>query len=137
MVLLYVALTKICPCPVEAMLDDVDKSLEIFASMKVLAVARRCTDLTRELLNAAKKSRAQYDARTSEMNSEEVFSGSQSVQLGSLAEFRTHNDQGHFLGDIKDDGLTYEDLYSSLMDTNLLYNILDSEDWNAPPVADS
>lgn len=136
MVLLYVVLTKICPCPVEAMLDDVDKSLEIFASMKMVAVARRCTDLTRELLNAAKKSHEQYNARTSERNSEQVFSGSQSAQSAGLAEFRTHNYQEHCLGDIEDDGLTCEDLFSSLMDTNLLYNILDSEDWNGPPMAD-
>ncbi|RSL72468.1 hypothetical protein CEP53_001114 [Fusarium sp. AF-6] len=121
MALLYVTLINTSPCPVEVILGDIDKSLEIFASMKMVAVARRCTEITREVLNAAKTSHADSFHQALEKHGE----------AGDMAGSNPCNNNGERNGDFEGDGPTYEDLYSSLVDTNLVYNFLNFEDWNA------
>ncbi len=54
MVLLYVLVSDICPIS-ESILQYVEKSLQIYGSMKVLAVARRCAEITKELLAVVKR----------------------------------------------------------------------------------
>ncbi|KAM5361901.1 hypothetical protein ACJZ2D_012846 [Fusarium nematophilum] len=135
MALLYVVLMNICPCPVEAILGDIDKSLEIFSSMKILAVARRYTDITREVLNTAKKAHAESHLQALGKDSQHVL-GPHDTQLGDMVETGPSDDQGGRDRDIGGDGLTYEELYSTLVDTNLVYNFLNFEDWNAWTTAD-
>lgn len=132
MALLYVILINASPYPVEVILGDIDKSLEIFASMKMLAVARRCTEITREVLNAAKTSHAESFHQAFERRGDDALRhethGDQGGDTAGSEPIINH--VGHN-GDFEGDGTTYEELYSSLVDTNLVYDFLDFEDWNA------
>ena len=58
MVLLYVVLSNVCPCEVEEIFDDVNKSLEIFKSMHMLAVSRSCSNIISDLLDTARQAHA-------------------------------------------------------------------------------
>ncbi|KAF4986401.1 hypothetical protein FDECE_15974 [Fusarium decemcellulare] len=132
MVLLYVVLADICSCPVEEVLADIQKSLDIFAAMDVVSVARMCTKITKEVLKAAKKShlnshrerRAPVELGTvpasEDHDQRDVYSGPEATL--------TH-DQG--AGHAEGVGLNYEELYATLADPNLVYNFLSFEDWNA------
>ncbi|OBR05283.1 C6 transcription factor [Colletotrichum higginsianum IMI 349063] len=55
MVLLHVLISNICPFPAQEVMEDIELSLDIFKAMKMLAVARRCADIVRELLSVAAK----------------------------------------------------------------------------------
>ncbi|OCL04280.1 hypothetical protein AOQ84DRAFT_271052, partial [Glonium stellatum] len=56
MILLYVVLSNIQPSLEADMLSDAEKSLDIFKAMNMVAVARRCAEITREVLEIARKS---------------------------------------------------------------------------------
>ncbi|KAJ4177811.1 hypothetical protein NW755_013631 [Fusarium falciforme] len=132
MALLYVILINTSPCPVEVILGDIDKSLEIFASMKMLAVARKCTEITREVLNAAKISHLEPFHQALEKHGEDaLLRGPHGNQAGGGVGPQSFNDHLGGNGDLEGNGPTYEELYSSLVDTNLVYNFLNFEDWNA------
>ncbi|KAL2674341.1 hypothetical protein Neosp_012792 [[Neocosmospora] mangrovei] len=132
MALLYVLLINASPYPVEVILEDIDKSLEIFASMKMLAVARRCTEITREVLNAAKTSHAESFHLAIERRCDDALRHETHGDRGgdTAGSEPITNHVGHN-GDLEGDGTTYEELYTSLVDTNLVYDFLDFEDWNA------
>ncbi|KAI8938281.1 hypothetical protein NX059_005939 [Plenodomus lindquistii] len=130
MSLLYVILINTSPLPIEVILGDIDKSLEIFASMKMLAVARRCTEITREVLNAAKTSHVASFHQALDKHREPV-SSHDSNRASAMGALESSNDHLGRNGDLDGDGPTYEELYSSLVDTNLVYNFLNFEDWNA------
>ncbi|KAJ9139170.1 C6 transcription factor [Pleurostoma richardsiae] len=127
MVLLYVVLSNIYPFSTETILRDVEKSLEIFRSMKMLAVARRCTEIIREALSIAWKlnrDRQQGQAEQAERND--------SGPSYDAAVF------DRLFGLMPDAGGRSEDLalfpdapYASLVDTNLMFNFLNFEDWDA------
>lgn len=132
MALLYVVLINTSPCPVQVMLGDIDKSLEIFASMKVLAVARRCTEIIREVLNVAKKSCAEsYHQASGKPGEDDLLYGSHGNQPCKAAEPGPYCDRVGGNSSPGGDGPTHEELYSNLLDTNLLSHFLNFEDWNA------
>ncbi|KAJ5692637.1 transcriptional regulator family: Fungal Specific TF [Penicillium macrosclerotiorum] len=54
MILLHLVLSNFPGLPDAALLDDVEKSLDIFASMHDILVARRCAEMLREVLNVAR-----------------------------------------------------------------------------------
>lgn len=88
--------------------------------MKALAVARRCFDITEEVLNAVKR------------NNEVASRGRQA--MNSPVDRRPSSDELH--PDTADQGLgtwdfSQEELFASLVDTNLVFNFLNAEDWNA------
>ncbi|KAJ3533533.1 hypothetical protein NM208_g7941 [Fusarium decemcellulare] len=132
MVLLYVVLVDICSCPVEEVLADIQKSLDIFSAMDVVSVARMCTKITNEVLQAAKKSHLNSHQErqapvglvtvpaSEEHDQRDVYSGPEATL--------TH-DQG--AGHAEGVGLNYEELYATLADPNLVYNFLSFEDWSA------
>ncbi|KAL7893282.1 fungal-specific transcription factor domain-containing protein [Trichoderma sp. TUCIM 5745] len=120
MVLLYVILSQSTTQQADDIVRDIEKSLEIFKSMKALAVARRCFDITEEVLNAVKR------------NNEAASRGRQA--MNSPVDGRPSSDDLH--PDTADQGLgtwefSQEELFASLVDTNLVFNFLNAEDWNA------
>jgi hypothetical protein len=54
MILLHVILSNYPGLPDEELLEDVEKSLEIFSSMEDIIVARRCAEMLREVLEVAR-----------------------------------------------------------------------------------
>lgn len=56
MVLLYVVLSNIQPQPEYILLDEVAKGLDLFESMSGIIVARRCGEITRQILHIARRS---------------------------------------------------------------------------------
>ncbi|CAH0033220.1 unnamed protein product [Clonostachys rhizophaga] len=116
--------------PIDVILGDIDKSLEIFASMKMLSVARRCTEITREVLNAAKTSHAASFHQASDKHGQEV-SLCDSNRAGDMDALESVNNHLGRNGDVDGHEPTYEEVYSGLVDTNLVYNLLNFEDWNA------
>lgn len=133
MVLLYVVLTDTCPLPVDVILGDIDKSLELFAAMKALAVARRCTEIIREVLKDAKQAHVDACLRregTPNMGAAVTHPPLASMQLGGLPGLDNELGPDGNLVNIGAEGLSHEELYASLVDANLVYNFLNFEDWN-------
>ncbi|KPM41580.1 hypothetical protein AK830_g4956 [Neonectria ditissima] len=123
MVLLYVVLSNMSPITSESIMEDIEKSLEIFSSMKRLAVARRCTEITKEMLAIARSHRdkGQQPAQNSNMHNDAAL-------LSYLAN-APPLDPGDGPGGELD---LYEgDPFASLVDTNLVFNFLNFEDWAA------
>jgi hypothetical protein len=54
MILLHLVLSNYPGLPDDELLEDVEKSLEIFSSMDDIMVARRCTEMIREVLEVAR-----------------------------------------------------------------------------------
>lgn len=54
MILLHLILSNFPGLPYDELLEDVEKSLEIFASMEDIVVARRCAGMLREALEVAR-----------------------------------------------------------------------------------
>ncbi|KAK7421801.1 hypothetical protein QQX98_002017 [Neonectria punicea] len=120
MVLLYVILSKISPITSENIMQDIEKSLEIFSSMKRLAVARRCTDITNEVLAIARShhERGQQPDQDSSTYNDAAL-------LSYIANAPPVDGPGGELD-------MYEaDPFASLVDTNLVFNFLNFEDWTA------
>ncbi|KAB5545741.1 fungal-specific transcription factor domain-containing protein [Coniochaeta sp. 2T2.1] len=134
MVLLYVVLTNTSPLPVEVILGDIDKSLEIFAAMRVLAVARRCTEIIKEVLSDAKQTHVDASFRgegTPHVGA--LPHQPSSVQFGTLPGLDIGLGPDDGLVGPGVEGLSYEELYTSLVDPNMVYNFLNFEDWNTWP----
>jgi hypothetical protein len=55
MIILYLILLNYTVLPAKVLLEDVEKSLEIFIAMDNINVARRCAELIREVLDVTKK----------------------------------------------------------------------------------
>ena len=130
MVLLYVLLSNIYDFPPNTIFCDIEKSLEILESMKTLAVARRCAEITREALNIAKK----------------LCKDRQRGSVEPLADFDAESPYDaamldQLLGLIPDSGGRLEDgvvgnedpslSLNGLVDTNLMFNFLSFDDWDA------
>lgn len=129
MVLLYVALANISPIPVEKVFDCVGKSLEIFSAMGALAVARRCKEVTAEVLGIAKQLHSQIRERADQ---------------GTCAHPLPYTDHqaswGHLINSASgtvsreegsNDLTDPQELFSNLIDTDLVANFLDFDHWNA------
>jgi len=55
MIILHLILLEFPKVSGEELIDDVEKSLEIFEAMRSVIVARRCAELTREMLGVARR----------------------------------------------------------------------------------
>lgn len=133
MVLLYVVLTNTCPVPIEVIFSDIAKSQEIFSSMKVLAVARRCSDITRELLHTAQNTQAELRARRGDP--EESMSINTSIFPTVLTQLLPSLGAGFGLERGVDENIensgSCENLFTSLVDTDTVYDFLNFGEWNA------
>lgn len=130
MVLLYVILSNICPLPAESIFSSVEKSLEIFTVMKMVAVARRCTEITQDVLNIAKRSHWERQGQPGmAMRPPSVPYPDERTSLDQLANAIPDGLYGGEAGENMD--MFQEESYASLVDTNLVYNLLNFEDWNA------
>jgi hypothetical protein len=119
MVILYVILSNLYPFDVESGLHDVEKTLEIFASMKKLAVARRCHDIVKEVVDTARK--LHYDRSKPRQDDPDLPPPVSANDLVDSA--RGEN--------LDLDMFTNDDLFASLVDGNVVSNFLDFEDWSA------
>ena len=131
MVLLYVLLSDIYPLAPDSIFFDVEKSLEVFQSMKTLAVARRCAEIIREALNIAQK-RYRDRQRSSAEHSTSMEPGSP-YDLGLLDQLLGLIPDS-CSGQLEDGGTGNRDpgpSLNGLVDTNLMFNFLNFEDWDA------
>lgn len=112
MVLLYVVLCDLHPLPNisrEDLLLDVEKSLEIFEAMNQVTVARRCAELTQEVLEIARRASPpprQEDGLPTRKHTP-VASMARSSGLEVESDSVLHD-------------LTREDLFATLVDPNLM-----------------
>lgn len=121
MVLLYVVLTNSSPLSTSKIFDTIGTSLETFAAMKTLAVARRCREVTTEVLGVAKRIHSQRsDHPPQATNLGPSLGICDQSALGSAG-------IGTEIGDLGDS----HDLFANLIDTDLVFNLLNFEDWNA------
>ncbi|KAI6780262.1 putative transcriptional regulatory protein [Emericellopsis cladophorae] len=130
MVLLYVILSNICPLPAEDIFSSVEMSLEIFRVMRMVVVARRCTEITQDVLDIAKQSRC--DGQGQPVVATRPPSVPCAEERTLLNQLSSALPDGSFEGEVggRMDGFQAEP-YAGLVDTNLLYNLLNFEDWNA------
>jgi hypothetical protein len=106
MILLYVVLSNIDTIDHNHAITDVEKSLEIFSSMNMVTVARRCAEIVQEVLDIAKKA-------TQAPEPGEGLQGPQNHPAGET-ELQSESD---LLAEFE---LSKEDLYASLVDSNLM-----------------
>ncbi|VUC30475.1 unnamed protein product [Clonostachys rosea] len=129
MVLLYSIIRNIYPSSGDDLFSDVEKSLEIYNAMKVLAVARRCAEITRDVLDVAKRS---YRRRS---NPPDLSMQTADISSSVVKETfdLSNQQQSSLLGDLDAVDLDPSriDLYTSLLDSNLAFKFLNFEDWNA------
>ncbi|KAK7433615.1 hypothetical protein Landi51_13852 [Colletotrichum acutatum] len=134
MVLLHVLISNICPFPAEEVMENIELSLDIFKAMKMLAVARRCADIVRELLNVAAKTHSVQQRQTS-------------VATEAEPALRMHDDVNQLIqtspafmsdgiglhpGDTElGDAMIPGDFDANLVDPNVVWNFLNFEHWNA------
>ncbi|KAF2014633.1 hypothetical protein BU24DRAFT_451618 [Aaosphaeria arxii CBS 175.79] len=134
MVLLYVILTKRSPYAFESITSDINKSLEIFKAMEVLAVARRCYDITSEVLDVATNLyRSQQGQRNNEPQDRTAMDPQDQIPdanvIGPVSEFAGENEIEDNVTGISGMSLP-EELSTSLVDMNLMYNFWDDEGWS-------
>ncbi|KAH7166077.1 hypothetical protein EDB81DRAFT_273189 [Dactylonectria macrodidyma] len=125
MVLLYVVLSNINPIAAESIMQDIEKSLEIFSSMKRLAVARRCTEIIKEVLAIA-RSHLDRSGQPEHNSSSDIYNDAALLSYLANAPPEPQGD-----GSGADFGLYEGDPFASLVDTNLVFNFLNFEDWTA------
>lgn len=106
MILLYVVLSHIPNIDHGHAITNVEKSLEIFSSMNMVTVARRCAEIVQEVLDIAKKAAQATDPV-------ERWQGPQSHAAGEPG-LQSEND---IFAEFE---LSKEDLYASLVDSNLM-----------------
>ncbi|KAJ6028010.1 transcriptional regulator family: Fungal Specific TF [Penicillium herquei] len=88
MILLHLILSNFPGLPDEELLEDVEKSLEIFSSMDDIIVARRCAEMLREVLDVARtclRRRQIQDRDSGSSGSMGRVAGIADVGLGSSA----------------------------------------------------
>lgn len=94
MILLHLILSNFPGLPDEELLEDVEKSLEIFASMDDIIVARRCAEMLREVLDVARTCLRRRQTQTAMLGAgAEDISGDVPVHFGSqslLTPARSH-----------------------------------------------
>ncbi|KAH8883510.1 hypothetical protein GQ53DRAFT_732392 [Thozetella sp. PMI_491] len=125
MVLLYVLVSDIYPIS-DDILQYIDKSLQIFASMKVLAVARRCAEIVKEVLTVVERLRHQLSEH------QRLVHGTASFPEPLTDRSTVGHPNARAIG-THAEGFPFPegDMYAGLMDTALVFNFLNFEDWNA------
>lgn len=133
MVLLHVLISNICPFPAEEVMLNIELSLDIFKAMKMLAVARRCADIVRELLNVAAKTHAGGQWQTiSTAECEPVFKIPEEGQLMQPSPAFASEGIGITQSDTDfNHTMIPGDFDANLVDPNVVWNFLNFEHWNA------
>lgn len=86
MILLHLILSNFPGLPDEELLEDVEKSLEIFSSMDDIIVARRCAEMLREVLEVARTCLARRKSQTQQSQTRMPrYSSLDGIQGSSLA----------------------------------------------------
>lgn len=128
MILLYVVLSSIQPGPEDDLLQDVEKSLEIFNAMDMIVVARRCAEITKEVLDIARKSvqerreqdrASRREESTAEIVTRDVRPTPPDATMHTLPDFEFDITNE----DVFD--ITREDLLAGLVDCNLMDGFMD------------
>jgi hypothetical protein len=127
MVLLYVILSNMYPSEADSGICHVEKSLEIFASMRMLCVARRCYDMTKEVLDIANRLHLDRQERHRQLTNAGLPTSDGLLHQQSNAEagIRERRDDNGV------ENILVDDLYAGLVDTNVAFSFLDFEDWSA------
>ncbi|KAK1992576.1 hypothetical protein LX36DRAFT_732178 [Colletotrichum falcatum] len=149
MVLLHVLISNICPFPADEVMENIELSLDIFRAMKMLAVARRCADIVKELLHVAARTHpgrrqrgdgaAEAGAATGAPDGNGDGSNSNGGGGGGLAAYATTHafaaaeGAGSLVGaaEFGDAVMIPGDLDANLVDPNVVWNFLNFEHWNA------
>ncbi|EON61503.1 hypothetical protein W97_00718 [Coniosporium apollinis CBS 100218] len=128
MILLYVVLSNIQPGPEDDLLQDVEKSLEIFNAMNMIVVARRCAEITTEILEITRKLVQERREKERPPRQQESTAGDITGDvLPTVSDPTVHTLPG-FGFDITHENLfdiTREDLFASLVDCNLMDGFTD------------
>ncbi|KAK1520892.1 hypothetical protein CABS01_05397 [Colletotrichum abscissum] len=134
MVLLHVLISNICPFPAEEVMENIELSLDIFKAMKMLAVARRCADIVKELLNVAAKTHSVQQRQTSVATEDEPalrMHDDLSQMIQTSPAFMSDG-IGLHPGDTElGDAMIPGDFDANLVDPNVVWNFLNFEHWNA------
>jgi hypothetical protein len=112
MILLYVVLTNMHSIDRQNAIQAVEKSMEIFNAMNMVGVARRCAEITNEVLEIAKKS-------TDETNTQPKPTD-QSQSFNTPAPLTGFTTQGQAGLDFDGLDLSKENLFASLVDANIM-----------------
>jgi hypothetical protein len=86
MILLHLILSNFPGLPDEELLEDVEKSLEIFSSMDDIIVARRCAEMLREVLDVARTCLARRRSQTTQVPTRYPALDGPSLTSGSHAQ---------------------------------------------------
>ena len=128
MILLYVVLSDIQPQPEDDLLHDVEKGLELFRAMNQVVVARRCAEITREVLDVARKfvQERRGHNQTSQRGSSTAMDVSRNA-LVTATDPVSHPlpDLGYDFMDDNGFDVAREDLLATLVDCNLMDSFAD------------
>jgi hypothetical protein len=122
MILLYVVLTNMQSVDHQSCIQAVEKSLEIFNAMNMVGVARRCAEITTEVLELAKKLFTELRAQANPQDTNAASLAS----VGFSAPNHMFGGPGG-LGENLGIDLSKEDLYTSLVDPNIMDGFADFE----------
>ncbi|EFQ30432.1 uncharacterized protein GLRG_05576 [Colletotrichum graminicola M1.001] len=147
MVLLHVLISNICPIPADEVMENIELSLDIFKSMKMLAVARRCADIVKELLHVGARTHSGPQQRCGSAAAEagpvtKAPDGSEGDGDGggggglaayATPAFTSSEGAGFPVGAVEfgDALMIPGDLDANLVDPNVVWNFLNFEHWNA------
>ncbi|KAK0928301.1 hypothetical protein LTR29_017411 [Friedmanniomyces endolithicus] len=122
MILLYVVLANISPAPENDILHDVERSVEIFKTMEVVTVARRCAAITEEVSVYERQLSRERDAR----QEHSLAADSTRERLAAPA---AGNSSNYFGRDFDEELATFDipldDIFASLINSNLMDEFLD------------
>ncbi|GKT39832.1 uncharacterized protein ColSpa_00013 [Colletotrichum spaethianum] len=115
-------------------MENIELSLDIFKAMKMLAVARRCADIVKELLHVAAKTHSGEPRKNSVTTETEpamkALDGSSQPNFTSPT--FTSEGTGTHAGDMElGVSMIPGDFDANLVDPNVVWNFLNFEHWNA------
>ncbi|OLN87750.1 putative transcriptional regulatory protein C417.09c-like protein 1 [Colletotrichum chlorophyti] len=128
MVLLHVLISNNCLSPPQELMEYIDLSLDIFRAMKMLAVARRCADIVRELLSVAAKTHR--PTSTAAETEPAIKFPDDGFLVHTSPAFMTE-DMSFQRGDELGEAMIPGDFDANLVDPNVVWNFLNFEHWNA------
>ncbi|OHW89712.1 C6 transcription factor [Colletotrichum incanum] len=134
MVLLHVLISNICPFPAEEVMENIELSLDIFKAMKMLAVARRCADIVKELLHVAAQTHSGQQRQNSVTTETEpaMKAPDGGSQLTYTSPAFTAEGMATYAGGTEvGDAMIPGDFDANLVDPNVVWNFLNFEHWNA------
>ncbi|KAI5922122.1 fungal-specific transcription factor domain-containing protein [Camillea tinctor] len=132
MVLLYVVLTYPGYYPCDNIFEVLNQSLEIFDCMKQLSVARKCAEITKEVIHAARTAHEEHHAQCNTLMGLETMSTTEYHAPHSVLSFTTSNtaEGGETeAANLIDRGLD-ENIYAGLIDPSLIAYFIGFDDPN-------